>query len=159
MPGLTYPMAVFILVLQEDATGHRAGLDATAPGAAGPAGRAAGHRGHTQLADRRAAGERTSMPSMPGAAPASRLEADVSVVRKAVQRMEYGTLTPTLILPGNWAAEVRKWLGDQRLRTMVLAPGANAAQQASASLGWRRFVKAHELTLAILCHASESAAV
>ena len=37
-------------------------------------------------------------------------------------------------VPGNWAAEVRKWLGDQRLRTMVLAPGANAAQQASAPL-------------------------
>lgn len=97
MPGLTYPMAVFILVLQEDATGHRAGLDATAPGAAGPAGRAAGHRGHTQLADRRAAGERTAMPSMPGAAPASRREADVSVVRKAVQRMEYGTLTLVIL--------------------------------------------------------------
>ena len=49
-----------------------------------------------------------------------------------MQQMEWRYLTPTLILSGNWAAEVRKWLGDQRLRTMVLAPGANAAQQASA---------------------------
>ncbi|KAK9822627.1 hypothetical protein WJX81_000343 [Elliptochloris bilobata] len=32
-------------------------------------------------------------------------------------------------LTGNWAAEVRKWLGDQRLRAMVLLPGPGAAQQ------------------------------
>lgn len=34
-------------------------------------------------------------------------------------------------LTGNWAAEVRKWLGDQRLRALVLQPGPGAAQQAS----------------------------
>ena len=33
-------------------------------------------------------------------------------------------------LTGNWAGEVRKWLGEQRLRALVLQPGPGAAQQA-----------------------------
>ena len=47
--------------------------------------------------------------------------------RPAVRRVVVATPSS---LTGNWAAEVRKWLGDQRLRTMVLIPGADAAQQA-----------------------------
>lgn len=47
--------------------------------------------------------------------------------RPAVRRVVVATPSS---LTGNWAAEVRKWLGDQRLRSMVLMPGANAAQQA-----------------------------
>ena len=38
-------------------------------------------------------------------------------------------------LTGNWAAEVRKWLGDQRLRALVLQPGPGAAQQARNLFG------------------------
>ena len=33
-------------------------------------------------------------------------------------------------LTKNWAAEVRKWLGDERLKVLVLQGGAEAKQQA-----------------------------
>ncbi|KAL4538177.1 hypothetical protein Ndes2526B_g05342 [Nannochloris sp. 'desiccata'] len=35
-------------------------------------------------------------------------------------------------LTRNWAAEVRKWLGDERLRTIIIPPGAEGASQALA---------------------------
>jgi len=35
-------------------------------------------------------------------------------------------------LTRNWAAEVRKWLGDERLRTTIISPGAEGASQALA---------------------------
>ena len=47
--------------------------------------------------------------------------------RPAIRRVI--VVTPSS-LTGNWAAEVRKWLGDQRLRALVLQPGPGAAQQA-----------------------------
>ena len=34
-------------------------------------------------------------------------------------------------LTKNWAAEVRKWLGDERLKVLVLQGGAEAKQQAT----------------------------
>lgn len=47
--------------------------------------------------------------------------------RPAIRRVIVATPSS---LTGNWAAEVRKWLGDQRLRALVLQPGPGAAQQA-----------------------------
>ena len=35
-------------------------------------------------------------------------------------------------LTRNWAAEVKKWLGDERLRAMVIAPGSGGAEQVLA---------------------------
>lgn len=35
-------------------------------------------------------------------------------------------------LTRNWAAEVRKWLGDERLRTCIIPPGAEGASQAQS---------------------------
>ena len=35
-------------------------------------------------------------------------------------------------LTRNWVAEVRKWLGDERMRTIVIPPGAEGASQALA---------------------------
>jgi DNA repair and recombination protein RAD54B len=35
-------------------------------------------------------------------------------------------------LTRNWAAEVHKWLGDERLRTIIIPPGAEGASQALA---------------------------
>ncbi|KAK9862147.1 hypothetical protein WJX84_007326 [Apatococcus fuscideae] len=34
-------------------------------------------------------------------------------------------------LTSNWAAEIKKWLGTERLKAMILQPGSEAAQQAS----------------------------
>lgn len=34
----------------------------------------------------------------------------------------------------NWADEIRKWLGHERLRCLALSPGADGKQQ----VGWQR---------------------
>lgn len=34
-------------------------------------------------------------------------------------------------LTKNWAAEIKKWLGDERVRVLVLAPGPQAAETAN----------------------------
>lgn len=48
------------------------------------------------------------------------------VVRKVA------VVTPSS-LTQNWADEARKWLGEERMRVMVLSPGLEGKQQASAT--------------------------
>lgn len=38
------------------------------------------------------------------------------------------TVTPSSLMK-NWRDEVRKWLGDERLQTLVLQSGTDAAEQ------------------------------
>ena len=46
--------------------------------------------------------------------------------REALKRVL--VVTPSSLMQ-NWAAEIRKWLGNERISTLVLLPGADAVQE------------------------------